>query len=99
MTAQLTITFIGRKNCHLCDAALPIVRSVVTDVNTSRGLDWTVEVVDVDSDPELLDRYDWEVPVVLINGRQHSFHRVTPGRLQAALLAASATRFRTPTPH
>ncbi len=36
-------------------------------------------------DPELAARYAEEIPVVLVDGRQHTFWRVDEARLRAAL--------------
>ena len=36
-------------------------------------------------DPELLEEYGEQIPVVLIDGRQHTFWRVDEQRLRAAL--------------
>lgn len=36
-------------------------------------------------DPALRDRYAEEIPVVLIDGAQHTYWRVDPDRLRAAL--------------
>ena len=44
--------------------------------------------MDVDDDPALLDRYAEEIPVTLVDGRQHDFWRVDPDRLRAALRRA-----------
>ncbi len=41
--------------------------------------------VDIDGDPTLADRFDEEVPVTFVDGRQHDFWRVDPARLRAAL--------------
>lgn len=86
-----TVTFVDRVGCHLCDEAKTTVTQVIDQVAQETGHTWTLNVVDVDSDSELLERYDWEVPVVLVNGRQHSFHRVDARRLKASLIRASNT--------
>ena len=86
-----TVTFVDRVGCHLCDEAKETVSHVIDSVAQETGYMWTLNVVDVDSDSELLELYDWEVPVVLINGRQHSFHRVDERRLKASLIRATRT--------
>ena len=47
------------------------------------GVGW--EEVDVDADDALLQRWSEEVPVTLVDGRQHDFWRVDEARLRAAL--------------
>jgi hypothetical protein len=73
------VTLYGREGCHLCDDA----RAVVEEVCAELGESWTE--VDIDTDPALQDRYGEEIPVTLVDGRQHDFWRVDPDRLRTAL--------------
>ena len=41
-------------------------------------------------DPALLERYAEEIPVTLVDGKQHDFWRVSEERLRAALAARPA---------
>lgn len=77
MTARVTL--YSRPGCHLCDDA----RRVITAVCTELGEEFTE--VDIDGDPELQRRYGEEIPVTLVDGRQHDFWRVDPDRLRTAL--------------
>lgn len=79
MSAEPRITFYSRVGCHLCDDARAVVARVCADVGE------TFVEVDVDSDPDLEDRFGEEVPVTFVDGRQHDFWRVDEGRLRAAL--------------
>ncbi len=80
------VQFLTRSDCGLCDTARAVVDSVLADL--PEQIDVQLSVVDIDSDAQLQAKYDWDVPVVLINGRQHSFHRVDPHRFAQALRAA-----------
>jgi glutaredoxin len=65
-----------REGCHLCDdaaEALERVRQIAA---------FELEVIDVDSDPTLVERYGMEVPVVLVDGKKVAKFRVD----EAALL-------------
>ena len=73
------VTLVTRPGCHLCDLAEETVAAVCGDL----GVTW--EKVDVDSDPELRARWSDDVPVTLVDGRQHDFWRVDEARLRAAL--------------
>jgi glutaredoxin len=77
--ASRTITLITRPGCHLCDAA----RSTVLKVAAEAGC--AVEERDITVDQELHDRYWEQIPVVLVDGEQHDFWRVSPERLRKAL--------------
>ncbi|MFD9795571.1 glutaredoxin family protein [Streptomyces sp. NPDC059070] len=77
--AARTVTLIGKPGCHLCDDA----RAVVEAVCAETGAAW--EEKDITQD-EALHRAYWEqIPVVLIDGAQHTFWRVDPARLRSAL--------------
>lgn len=82
----VVVEFLTRENCGLCDTARTVVDSVLADLPET--IDAQLSVIDIDSDAQLQAKYDWDVPVVLINGRQHSFHRVDPKRFAHALRAA-----------
>ena len=73
------VTLYGRAGCHLCDDARAVIERVCRDL----GEDY-VEI-HIDTDAELQDRYGEEIPVTLVDGRQHDFWRVDEGRLRAAL--------------
>ena len=73
------VTLYGRAGCHLCDDARAVIEAVCAELGESYA------EVDVDDDPALLDRYGEEIPVTLVDGRQHDFWRVDPDRLRAAL--------------
>ena len=77
MTARVTL--YGRAGCHLCDQARTVIERVCRDLGEEY-----VEI-DIDGDDELRARYGEEVPVTLVDGRQHDFWRVDEQRLRAAL--------------
>jgi glutaredoxin len=76
------VTLIGRPGCHLCDDA----RRVIAEACAELGAAW--EEKDITRDPELHRRYWEQIPVVLVDGEQHDFWRVDPGRLRRALGAS-----------
>lgn len=57
--SPFSITFVTRAGCHLCEEAEPIVGTVAG----SLGVD--LEVVDMDSDDQLVRLYSLRIPVVL----------------------------------
>ncbi|HSO65058.1 MAG TPA: glutaredoxin family protein [Ornithinibacter sp.] len=73
------VTLIGRAGCHLCDTA----RETVERVTAELGVGW--EERSVDSDPALLEQWADQIPVTLVDGRQHDYWRVDETRLRAAL--------------
>ncbi|WP_437334517.1 glutaredoxin family protein [Sorangium sp. So ce394] len=76
-----TVTLFTRERCHLCEdahAALERVRA---------RLPFELAVVDLDREagPEKRALYDWEVPVVELDGRKIMKYRVDEGRLERLL--------------
>ncbi|WP_370249186.1 glutaredoxin family protein [Nocardioides sp.] len=78
-SASPRVRVYSRTGCHLCEVALEVVAAVCAATGE------TFEVVDIDADPELRERFTDEVPVTFVDGRQHDFWRVDPDRLRAAL--------------
>jgi hypothetical protein len=68
-----------RPGCHLCDDAREVVRSVCDELGER------VEEVDITTSAELLEAYGEQIPVTLVDGRQHDFWRVDGNRLRRAL--------------
>lgn len=73
------VVVVGRPGCHLCEEAT----AVVADVCGPLGVTWSE--VSLDDHPELPDRYDEQIPVVLVDGWEHAHWRVDPAALRAAL--------------
>lgn len=73
------ITLYGRPGCHLCDEARVVIARVCAELGES-----FVEV-SIDDDPALQARYGEEIPVTLVDGKQHDFWRVDENRLRRAL--------------
>ncbi|QHC69570.1 glutaredoxin family protein [Rathayibacter sp. VKM Ac-2801] len=81
---DVELTLVGKPGCHLCDDARTVVEQVVADLGGEASV--TVSEVSILDDPELHERFVEEIPVVLIDGRVHTFWRVDPARLRRALL-------------
>ena len=77
------ITVIGKPSCHLCDLAKEVVGRVDADLHVG------VEVLSIDDDAVLREKYWEQIPVILVDGRQHTFWRVDEARLRAALTTGS----------
>jgi glutaredoxin len=73
------VTLYSRPGCHLCDDARAVIAAVCADLGEA------YEEVDITTDDDLEDRYRDEIPVTLVDGRQHDFWRVDEARLRAAL--------------
>lgn len=84
---NVDLTLIGKPGCHLCDDARNVIAAVVADLPADAAA-VSVSEVSILDDAELHERYVEEIPVVLIDGRVHTYWRVDPSRLRTALLEA-----------
>ena len=73
------VTLYTRPGCHLCDDARTVVAAVCSELGE------TYAEVDIDGSEELTRAYGEEIPVTLVDGRQHDYWRVDPDRLRRAL--------------
>ncbi|MFE9554333.1 glutaredoxin family protein [Streptomyces sp. NPDC006692] len=73
------VTLIGKPGCHLCDDAQEVIEAVCAET----GASW--EKKDITRDEALYKEYWEQIPVVLVDGEQHTFWRVDPARLKGAL--------------
>lgn len=64
--------------CHLCEEALAVVWQVA-------GPPHAVEVVDIDTRPEIRDDYTIRVPVVEVDGVEIAEYQLDAGTLRRAL--------------
>lgn len=85
LPAPRILTLIGKPGCHLCDDARAVIGSVLAQLPEGSPA-VTVEERDILQDQDLHDQYVEEIPVVLIDGRVHTYWRVDPTRLRTALL-------------
>jgi predicted thioredoxin/glutaredoxin len=65
------LTVVHRHGCELCDEMLAELQALAA----TRSLP-PIEVVDVDSDPELARRHGLNVPVLLLDGTVVCRHRL-----------------------
>lgn len=79
----VTLTLLGKPDCHLCADAREVVTSVIEQLGDHVSV--SVEEISILDDPELNERYWDEIPVVLVNGKVHTIWRVDPVRLSTAI--------------
>ena len=85
MADVTTLTVIGKPDCHLCDVAHGVVEAVVADFPEDEVV---VEHRSIMDDPALHAEWWEKIPVVLIDGRLHTYWRVSADRLSSALREA-----------
>jgi glutaredoxin len=62
MSPRVQVQIYSRPGCHLCDVAKETIDRV------QRRFTFGLEVIDIETDPELEKAYGEQIPVVFING-------------------------------
>jgi glutaredoxin len=70
------VQIYSRHGCHLCEQALETLEILQSE------LDFEIEEIFIDGDPELECKYGDQVPVIQIDHVQHDFFRVDPIRFR-----------------
>ena len=69
------ITIYSKPDCHLCELAKEVIE------RCRQKVDFAVEIVDISQNPELLERYRDDIPVVLLDGHEIARHFVRERKL------------------
>jgi glutaredoxin len=67
---KASVIIYSRPGCHLCEEAKASIRAAGCDD------EFTLEEVNIDEDPNLRDSFQFDIPVVFINGVKVFKHRV-----------------------
>ena len=73
------VVIYSRPGCHLCDEAkAAILRAGCSD-------QFVLEEINIESDEELLRKYQYDIPVIVIDGVESFIHRVHPAEFRRRL--------------
>lgn len=84
--AVIRITLITKPGCHLCDDARAVVEKVAAETSAE------VEEINMLEHPDLVAKYAEQIPVTLVDGRQHDYWRVDEDRLRRAVTGGRGRR-------
>lgn len=73
------VIIYSRPGCHLCDIAKDKIRLAACPG------EYTLEEIDIETDPVLLERYRNDIPVIMIDGVEAFRHRVTSAAFARAI--------------
>ena len=76
------VVIYSKPECHLCDEAKAAIQASGCDE------EYTLEEINIESDPVLLDRYRFEIPVITIDGLEAFRNRVSSEEFRKAIRAA-----------
>jgi len=78
---KANVTIYSRHGCHLCDVMKDEVAQIQKD------LEFTIEIIYIDKNTELEEKYGEQVPVILIDGEIHDFFKLNETRFRKALVS------------
>ena len=70
--SKVQVVIYSRPGCHLCDEA----KAAILSAGCSDQ--FVLEEVNIESDEELLRKYQYDIPVIAIDGVETFIHRVHP---------------------
>ena len=73
------VTVYSRHGCHLCEDAVNVLEQLRPE------LDFEIEIIYIDGNPELEKLYGEQVPVTHIDGIHHDFWKIDPVRFKSSL--------------
>jgi glutaredoxin len=84
LAAPRDVTIYSRPGCHLCDEAKAQIAPLLKEFGAR------LTEINIDEDPELRSRYDYDVPVILLGARKAAKHRVDLDQFRRQLHDAEA---------
>ena len=74
------VTVYSRTGCHLCHDAIELLKTMKVE------LEFSIDVILIDDNPELENLYGEQIPVTQIDGQHHDFWRIDPERFRSSLV-------------
>ena len=73
----------SRPGCHLCDEAKAAIHNAAIDDR------FTLQEINIESDPELLRKYKYDIPIVTIDGVECFKHRVDADQFKIRVIGVT----------
>ena len=84
LAAPRDVTIYSRPGCHLCEEAKAQIAPMLKEFGAR------LTEINIDEDPELRARYDYDVPVIFLGARKAAKHRVDLAQFRRQLRDAGA---------
>jgi glutaredoxin len=84
LAGPLDVTIYSRPGCHLCEEAKAHMDPLLKEFGAR------LTEINIDADPELRARYDYDVPVIFLGARKAAKHRVDLAQFRRQLREARA---------
>ena len=76
----------SRPGCHLCDDAKAAI------LNAGCSDQFVLEEINIESDEELLRKYKYDIPVIMIDGVETFMHRVSSDEFRTRIKRINGIR-------
>jgi glutaredoxin len=83
LAAPRDVTIYSRPGCHLCEEAKAQIAPLLKEFGAR------LTEINIDEDPELRARYDYDVPVIFLGARKAAKHRIDAVQFRRQLRDAS----------
>ena len=84
LAAPRDVTIYSRPGCHLCQEAKEQMAPLLKEFGAR------LTEINIDEDPELRARYDYDVPVIFLGARKAAKHRIDSAQFRRQLRDASS---------
>jgi len=84
LAAPRDVTIYSRPGCHLCEEAKAQIAPLLKEFGAR------LTEINIDEDPDLRARYDYDVPVIFLGARKAAKHRVDLAQFRRQLSGASS---------
>jgi glutaredoxin len=85
LAAPRDVTIYSRPGCHLCEEAKAQIAPLLKEFSAR------LTEINIDQDPDLRARYDYDVPVIFLGARKAAKHRVDLTQFRRQLRDADAS--------
>jgi glutaredoxin len=79
LAAPRDVTLYTRPGCHLCEEAKAQIDPLLKEFGAR------LTEINIDEDPDLRARYDYDVPVIFLGARKAAKHRIDPVQFRRQL--------------
>jgi glutaredoxin len=81
MSSKAQVIIYSKPGCHLCDEAKEAIRAAGCEEQ------FQLTEINIETDPELMSKYRYDIPVIAINGVEAFIHRVDAADFRGKILA------------
>ena len=82
--SKVHVVIYSRPGCHLCDDA----KAAILSAGCSDQ--FVLEEINIESSEELLSKYRYDIPVIMIDGIESFMHRVDPDEFRTRMTRIKA---------